>query len=198
MPERPSFGPLVVAWEDWKVQKINVTDESKRNTFYTAESNVGTHQLIFHTPHRSDPIAAVTYTLDAKSVSVTMNNASLEIKPANWAGTEWVYQSPTFLNTEGGRNQIMWEGKLSMMCTNENGMTIARFKAAKWAMHRIGTIEFMDENISQQAKDEIVVTGVALMAMVTEIMVMSRAAPSANASVSYMVTNAVIQSNNAA
>lgn len=184
----------MVAWEDWKSRKITVMDESKRHTFYTAESDAATKDLAFYTTHNSEQIAAITYGLDMSSVTISMNGSTLEIKPTDWKGGEWVYQSTTLLNAAGDKDRIMWKGMVSMMCTNESGITIARFKAAKLTLHRIGTIEFMDENISQQVKNEIVVTGTALMAM--EYKPSAQTIATNNIAMSYLVTNAVVQASN--
>jgi hypothetical protein len=167
-------GPLVAYWADSKAKKINVMDEGKNNIFYTAETHINLQQFIFHTPHNSEQVASVKFSRDGNVISIYMNDESMDVRPTSKVkGTEWVYTSPTLRNAEGNSSTITWKGFTSMLCTNESGITIARLKLAKIAITRIGSIEFMDENISQQAKDEIVVAAVSLMTLIVQLKLMA-------------------------
>lgn len=173
MPEKSKSGPLVAYYADSKCKQISVMDESKTNTYYTAETRIDLQQLIFNSSQSSEQIASVKFSHDGSIISVNMNDVTMNVRPTNKVkGTEWEYRSPALLNAEGGSSHITWKGFMKMLCENENGITIARFKLAKIAITRIGSIEFLDEDISQRAKDEIVVTAVSLMTLITQLKVM--------------------------
>lgn len=176
MSEKSNSGPLVAFFTDSTCEQLSVTDESKTNAYYTAKTHTDLQQLIFHSSQSSEQIASVKFSQEADIISINMNDATMDVRVKNkYKGTEWEYLSPTLLNAEGGSGHITWNGFTTMLCTNESGMTIARLKVAKLAFTRIGSIEFLDENNSQQVKDEIVVTAISLMTLITQIKLMATA-----------------------
>ena len=46
-----------------------------------------------------------------------------------------------------------------LTCLDENLLPVARFKANVWALKALGTIEFLGDSMSQDLREEIIVTG---------------------------------------
>ena len=139
-------------------------DEDKVTLLYEIEIRSHRPNMTFRRPALNNSIiGTVRFHPLTRAIEAEVNNHSFKLKGKNWTSCDLQWNSPAF----GGRvltwkRQTLWV-VLETILMDENKMPLARFSPSSWSMKKAGTIDLVDGGIGQEAMDEIVITGLAVL-----------------------------------
>jgi hypothetical protein len=139
--------------------------------------------LTFRSPaSKNETVGTIRFNPWNRAIQADTEHGTIHVKSKNWKCCDLPYTSPAF----GGRT-LTWQRQtpwvvLDHYLVDEHAMPIARFRP-KFAIKKNCIIEIVDRNLPQDAVDEIVMTGMAVMEN-TKYYACSGASAAASSSVS--------------
>ncbi|KAJ4364534.1 hypothetical protein N0V83_009129 [Neocucurbitaria cava] len=127
-------------------------------------------QLRFESAANNSPIATGTINNVSISGECIIHGHDIALKPLKRWKTQYNYLSKTFSSSGAEPVPISWIANSSLkvwdfVCLDANQLPIAKFSVNIWAIKQVGNFYFekTKEELSDEERDEVVVTGVTIL-----------------------------------
>ena len=139
-------------------------DEDKRTLLYEIDIRNRRPNMSFRKPALNNSnLATDNFNPLTGAIKVEVHNHSFKLESKNWKYCDLQWNSPTFVGrTLTWKRKTMWV-VADIILTDENKMPLAKFTPSSCSMKKAGTIDLMDDGMRQEAMDEIVITGLAVL-----------------------------------
>ncbi|KEF60825.1 uncharacterized protein A1O9_02387 [Exophiala aquamarina CBS 119918] len=165
-----------------KGRKAQILDEDNSTVLYDIDIRFRRPNLTFRSPARNnETVGTIKFSPMTRAIEADTEHGTIHVKSKNWKCCDLPYTSPAF----GGRT-LTWQRRtpwvvLDHYLIDENGLPIARFRP-KCSFKNVCAIDFVDRDLPQDAIDEIIMTGLAVLKN-TEYYACSAASAAASSSV---------------
>ncbi|KAK5082501.1 hypothetical protein LTR70_008387 [Exophiala xenobiotica] len=141
---------------------IDVRDVGNSRPLYTIKTKTFKPQLTFTSCSDNQTLAIVEHHNFSRKIDITLRGQSTTIKPERKPKSTYTYTSPTTSAV------LTWKfdrwTSMDMVCLDERGMALARFRYAEWTMTKLGTLEIVGHAAAGgQMFEELVVTCVTVV-----------------------------------
>jgi hypothetical protein len=177
---KPSSPDGLILHVDFKWSKFHsvVSEESgqDRTPRYIQHFRPSKPQLRFNSADDSTQIGSGAYGQVSISGECMVNGRAIELKPLKRWKTKYNFLSHAFAPPSAPNTlvPITWTADSGLktwdcVCLDENQLPIAQFSANWWALKAVGKFRFerSGETLTDDQRDEVVITGLTLMYMMT-------------------------------
>ncbi|KAK2764478.1 hypothetical protein FQN54_009173 [Arachnomyces sp. PD_36] len=163
---RSSMLQVDFSWKKFKAL-INDANNPEAGPIYIVNWNaIKSPHLIFKRPADDHVIGSGTLHAVSINADYEVNGRKGTLAAQKRLKTLYTHQSYTYSGT-GKPITMTWTSDSGFttwdfVCVDEQQRPVAKYSAKIWGVKKIGNIEFMDENLSNEARGELVVTGMTL------------------------------------
>ncbi|KAI9794101.1 MAG: hypothetical protein M1833_000466 [Piccolia ochrophora] len=154
---------LHVYYENWTASLVRIMDTDNVTKLFKAKCQLTKPHLSIASAQTAATVGTAVYHILSSRIDTTVRGFQICMRPCATLGRRsYVYSSPT---RRGANTRWSSQGdNLDLVCLDERGVPLARFRASNWSMRKWGTLELIGPiaNDGGPVMEEIVVTGLAM------------------------------------
>lgn len=161
--ENEKIRTFYVVNEGWKGRQAKILDEDNSTVLYEIDFRLRRPNMTFRAPGSTEPVGTIKFSPMTRAIEAGTQHGTISVKSKNWKCCDLPYTSPAFQ----GRT-LTWQRRtpwvvLDHYLIDEHGMPVARIRPKTCGIKRNCAIDFVDRNLPQDAVEEIIMTGLAVL-----------------------------------